>query len=366
MIIPIQINMQGEISVSNPAEVEALTLKDANVTEGALEEFVRKNVDKLFPEESLLIVGQQTRNQQAGRSDLVAVDGEGNIVLIELKRDPSDIVARKEPFEFQAIRYAANYALITTPQELEQKLFASYVEKHKSEPEYEKMLGMTSAQIAAKLLADFLTATQATNGFNRRQRIILVASVFDPQTLSACAWLVRNGIDISCVTISPVKYNQQYFFEIEQLIPPPQLEQYFVEVAIPSQGTTKASAGTSQGSKQSLPKMSQILAWGLITPGAEVFIRTKPLDVAEIVDGKSVKYQGQNLTYGAWGKQLTGWSAINVYEWTVDKKTAKTLDQLRREKLEQLVQAPVDTNSDGGDSNGNDMTLVTTLGAEVN
>jgi hypothetical protein len=37
----------------------------------------------------LLIVGQQVINKEGGRSDLVAVDGEGNVVLIELKRDPN-------------------------------------------------------------------------------------------------------------------------------------------------------------------------------------------------------------------------------------------------------------------------------------
>ncbi|WP_218017830.1 hypothetical protein [Alkalicoccus saliphilus] len=48
------------------------------------------------------------------RSDLTAVDANGNIVLIEIKRDRQDIAQRKEPFEFQAARYAASYATIKT------------------------------------------------------------------------------------------------------------------------------------------------------------------------------------------------------------------------------------------------------------
>ncbi len=80
--------------------MEELTLKALNITEANLEEFVRKNIGLLFPdEETLLVVGQQIRNQQGGRSDLLAVDGDGNIVLLELKRDASDITVKKEACE---------------------------------------------------------------------------------------------------------------------------------------------------------------------------------------------------------------------------------------------------------------------------
>ncbi|GEN82851.1 hypothetical protein SLU01_11630 [Sporosarcina luteola] len=58
----------------------------------------------------MLIVRKQVRNASNGISDLTAIDHEGNIVLIEIKRDRKDIEGRKEAFEFQAIRYAASYA----------------------------------------------------------------------------------------------------------------------------------------------------------------------------------------------------------------------------------------------------------------
>jgi RecB family endonuclease NucS len=82
-----------------PDEAEELSFKDLQLKEEDLEEFVRKHIDRILPEdETLLIVGRQVRNMAAARSDLVAVDGEGNLVLIELKRDKADMAARKEPF----------------------------------------------------------------------------------------------------------------------------------------------------------------------------------------------------------------------------------------------------------------------------
>ena len=61
---------------------------------------------------SLLIVGRQVRNEGNGRSDLTAIDKDGNLVLIEIKRDVKDIKSRAESFTFQAIRYVASYSKI--------------------------------------------------------------------------------------------------------------------------------------------------------------------------------------------------------------------------------------------------------------
>lgn len=349
MIIPVQQN-QGVVSLSTPDKMEELTLKDLGITEANLEEFVRKNIGLLFPdEETLLVVGQQLRNQQGGRSDLVAVDGDGNIVLIELKRDASDIVARKEAFEVQAIRYAANYALIANSQDLVQRLFAPYVTKHLGEFSG-KYQNLTASEIAGREIAGFLTANQANKDFNHHQRIVLIASSFDPQTLSACAWLAKSGIDIRCISLTPLKYAQQYFLSAEQLIPPPALEDFFVEVADTPQMSNKPSAGKSQIARQSLPKMAQLLKWGLIASGDMIYISTNSAEVATVKDDRQVIYQGQAMTFNAWGQKITGWSAINIYEWTVDQKTNKTLDTLRSEKAQEIEQATSDSDVDVGSS----------------
>jgi hypothetical protein len=149
------------------------------VKEADLEEFVRKDVDILFPdgEETLMVVGQQVRNKALGRSDLVALDGRGNIVLIEMKRDKDDIAARKEPFEFQAIRYAANYALIRTHQEVVQQLFVPYIERHRDDPQFQPALasGLTASELATRKVREFLSRNAAQGTLNRYQRIVLIA-----------------------------------------------------------------------------------------------------------------------------------------------------------------------------------------------
>lgn len=59
----------------------------------------------------------EVTNSEKGRSDLTAIDEMETLFLLRLN-DVDDISARKEELEFQAIRYAAGYAKIKTPEEL--------------------------------------------------------------------------------------------------------------------------------------------------------------------------------------------------------------------------------------------------------
>ncbi|WP_052087838.1 hypothetical protein [Paenibacillus wynnii] len=103
------------INITNKkaSRVDVVTFAELGMLESDIEEILRNSIEILCDdEESMLIVGRQVKNKSLGRSDLTAVDNNGNIVLIEIKRDRKDIENRKEAFEFQAIRYAASYATV--------------------------------------------------------------------------------------------------------------------------------------------------------------------------------------------------------------------------------------------------------------
>jgi len=168
MLIPISIERNS--ICTNDIEIRNTTFKDLELKEEHIEEFLRKNIEVIFgEEESLLIVGQQVNNTEKGRSDLTAIDENGNIVLIEIKRDADDIKNRKEPFEFQAIRYAAGYAKIKSPDVLVDKVFSKYIEKHKDEFELGEL---TPAEKGKRIINDFLIKNNSLKTFNQKQRII--------------------------------------------------------------------------------------------------------------------------------------------------------------------------------------------------
>ena len=118
----------------NALKIEDLTFSDLNMKEESIEEILRQNIDMICnDEESLLLVGQQVKNQIQARSDLIAVDQDGNLVLIELKRDKKILNIEKKRWNFRQYDMRQAGATIQSTDELIQNLFAPYVEKHREE-----------------------------------------------------------------------------------------------------------------------------------------------------------------------------------------------------------------------------------------
>jgi hypothetical protein len=312
------------------------------IKESDLEELIRRNVEWLSmtdedeSKDSMLIIGQQTANAAGGRLDLVAIDSKGAIVLIELKRDMADMVRRPEPMELQAIRYAASLSIIQSKQELIDKLFAPYVAKHLEKLKIVGRDGLTERQIAEVRLNEFLSANKIEDkDVNRTQRVVLLASEFDDQTLSACAWLCKNNVDIRCLALYPMQFGDgtDYLIAVEQIIPPPALGDFLV-------GITK-SGGQSQptGDKMTrttLPKLPQLIEWRVVDIDDELMVNKDSSQLAKLKANCSVECNGVTMSINAWAKQVTGWSAVNIYQWVTVVSKGKTLDVLRAEKMKLL------------------------------
>lgn len=89
-------------------------------------------------------------------------------------------------------------------------------------------------------------------------------------------------------------------------------------------------------SKQYLPRMPQIIEWGLVKPMEDkVYIKGEEDKPALLLDSKSVAYDGASMSINDWGKHVTGWKGINIYEWTVVERTGRTLDDMRRDYLDE-------------------------------
>lgn len=334
MLIPITVSSSKEIRAEQ--EIERLTFEGLGLLECHVEEFLRRNISLLFdgdPDggETLLIVGQQVVNLKGARNDLVAVDGDGNLVLIEIKRDGADIAGRTEALEFQAIRYAASLATIQTVDNLVDRVFARYVKKWASE----FGLGeLTPEEMATRRLDEFLSANGASNSFNKRQRIMLVSSGFDEQTLSAVAWMNANGIDITCISLNPVRSAGQVFLSAEVLIPARKIEDYFIPVREAAAGSDALPRSRAAKSRASLPRMAKLMEWGIVRAGATLSIKNYDDSEAVVRDAKAVRYKDIDMSFNEWGQKVTGWSSICIYDWAVTPE-GKTLSELRAQRMEE-------------------------------
>lgn len=330
MFYPLEVN-GNSMSILN-SEIEKITFKDLGLKENVIEEFLASNLELIVEEdENLLIVGQQVRNTSNGRTDLIAVDEEGNLVLIEVKRDIDDIKNRKEPFEFQAIRYAANLAKINDVDTLVNKIYAPYIEKKGAIIQE----GLTATEQAQRNLNEFLESNDSERTFNRKQRIILVASQFDDQTLSACAWLNSNSVDISCISIEPMKIDEQLFLDITKILPVQRTEDFYVDVA-DIKYTSNRNTQTRTSKKRYLPRMKELFKWSILVPDQKVYIKNKADSEAVIIDENTVSFNGETMTYNEWAKKVTGWSAMSVYESIIPEGETRTLHEIRLEKMNEM------------------------------
>lgn len=327
MLVTIQKITNSLVEATESYEVK--TFKELGITEKMIEDYIRKNIGDILEDETLLIVGQQVRNIAKGRNDLVAVDENGCLVLIEIKRDLIDISRRTEPLEFQSIRYASSCATIKSPEELVSVMFEQYVQNNFSIND-----GITSAhEQALEQLLRFLETNQALQTFNNKQRIMLFAAEYDQQALSAFAWLIDAGVDISLYTITPyeAEKNENILLDIVKILPLGNSEDFYVSL-VPSNIKPE-----SRISRRIKPKMPQLMKWGIIKKDDTLSIKGRTSSEATIVSDKEVSYQGNKMKYNEWGQKVTGWSTINIYEWALLEKEGQTLTlaEWREKKIEE-------------------------------
>jgi hypothetical protein len=309
-------------------KMDCITFSEIGMKENDIEEILRSNIDIICnDEESMLIVGQQVKNEKNGRSDLTAVDNNGNIVLIEIKRDVKDIEIRKEAFEFQAIRYAASYATIDNPEDLVKKVYGHYIEKYKNEFELGEL---TSYELGIRKLNEFLKVNEADKSFNEKQRIILVASNFDDQTLSAVAWLNSNQVDMSCFKFTPYRYNEEIYLNTEKILPVNSYDDFYVSLL----EKTSSVVEKKSKSRQALPKIDTMLSWGVVKPG-DIIVAKGRDDEATLLANGNVIVNGEEKSMQSWLKNVYGWSSVQTYANAIRKESGKTLSQIREEYMEQ-------------------------------
>jgi predicted transcriptional regulator len=95
------------------------------------------------------------------------------------------------------------------------KIYAPYINKH--EKEFSKDLThLNSDELAKRKIVQFLEVNKSLDNFNKSQRIILIASDFDVQTLSAVAWLSENGVQIECYKLIPYVFNESFIINAEK------------------------------------------------------------------------------------------------------------------------------------------------------
>lgn len=311
--------------------IEPTSFSKLSMNEHDLEELIKYNTNLIVEDESMLIVGQQVRNSSNGICDLVGVNQNGDVVLIEIKRDRKDIEGRKEAFEFQAIRYAAGFATLKDIDDLISKIYAPFLERNKETLE-DSSLTITE-QANRNIVTFFQDNNIALEDFNKRQQIILVASDFDDQTKSAVAWLNSNGVELYCYKLIPYKIKDEIYIESQKVLPLNSYEDYYVGL---SDKTTPSSIKRKRAiTRRQLPRIDSMLEWGVVKEGDLLKVKNHD-DTAILLKNGNVEVNGEEKSIQQWLRDVTGWPSVETYAFTIHKEKGKTLSEIRKEYMDEV------------------------------
>ncbi len=154
--------------------------------------------------EELLIIAKELILPTGKRLDLLAIDKNGFLVIVELKRDDSG-----SEVEWQAIKYTSYCSNFLLEELVE--IYAKYLN--------------TNDEDAETKIENFVNVEM--NEINTKQRIILVSRNFHSDVISAVLWLLDYNIDIQCVRLQLyVDTNDELLINPEVIIPLPEAKDY--------------------------------------------------------------------------------------------------------------------------------------------
>ena len=164
-------------------------------------------------EEGLFILAEEfsSWDESSRRVDLLALDREGRLVIVELKRSDQDSF-----MDLQAVRYAAMIAGMT----LEQAVGA-----HQN---YLSQRGLDPADAASRIQQHLSGDETEAAIDSRNPRVILVSANFSKELTTSVLWLNEIGMAVTCVKLELYRAGNDLYLEGNRVIPLPEAEEYLV------------------------------------------------------------------------------------------------------------------------------------------
>lgn len=198
------------------SKIEEKTFSELGFRErNHLQEWLANNPEALG--EDVLIIQKEFSgfNDTNERLDLLALDKQGNLVIIENKLDDSG-----KDVTWQSLKYASYCSTLTKEQVV--RIYQEYLNNQNLDETAEENLleFFDSADISEVVINSGL-----------KQRIILVAGNFRKEVTSTVLWLMNYNLRIQCFKVKPLQLNEQLFLEIKQIIPVKEAEEFQIKMA---------------------------------------------------------------------------------------------------------------------------------------
>ena len=215
------------------------TFMELNIWERKhIQEWIRQAPDILGEELLVVSIEFDRFKNSDDRLDVLAIDRQGNLVVIEFKKE--------HPFasyaDLQAIRYAAMVSSMTIEKLL--PYYIGYQKKYLQTENPTKDSSTTNIQ-------EFVNR-DTFQELSNKPRIILCSEDFSQELTTTVLWLNQNGLDISCVRIKPHRIGDKIVIVPNKIIPLQEAKQYLIDIQ-------KKEETEDSGSSSYRPRTMKIL-----------------------------------------------------------------------------------------------------------
>ena len=144
-----------------------------------LESWLESNPDYILEDEKVLIIGRQVTTNLGSVIDLLGIDREGNVVVIELKRDqtPKETLA-------QILEYASFVEDL------------SYAQLEEISKEY---LGEENLVLTDYHRSYFNLQEGEAVAFNKNQKLVIIGQSITKEIRQTASFLRKKGIEVFCI-----------------------------------------------------------------------------------------------------------------------------------------------------------------------
>jgi hypothetical protein len=190
----------------NISTLQSVSLQQKGFHEDDLREWIINSPESILGEDFLLL-GREVSVKHIGDAiDLLAIDRDGNVVAIELKRG-----ALKPEVDFQGLKYAA---------------YSSHWDYSRLKDQFEKF---KSTKWGSEIYDEETTFTEILDDFcnedytlNQDQRIVFVGESIRERLDIVLRWLSDRTIDITVIEFQLLEDGERLYLDAEQTIPTPE------------------------------------------------------------------------------------------------------------------------------------------------
>ena len=177
-----------------------------------LQEWLANQPDALG--EELLVIQKEFDgfDETRERLDLLALDKDGNLVVIENKLDDSG-----RDVTWQALKYTAYVSSLTKMQIVD--IFQQYLDRYEGG-------GNATTRICEFMEVEELEETVLNPGND--QRMMFIAANFRREVTATVLWLLSRGIRAQCFKVVPYSFGDELMVDIQQIIPTPEAADFMI------------------------------------------------------------------------------------------------------------------------------------------